>query len=95
MTYLEYICRAVVLFMAVLIMAAHIVPTSLHLLDSEFCLIENFTDSEVEEKEKELVRLAESNEIIGVLNAISYADHFEALPPTPFLETLCPPPDFS
>ena len=89
------IFRAIVLLMTVIILAAHVVPTSLNFLNPEFCFNENFSDSEVEEEEKKLVRLSNSNEIIGVLNSLFYANHFEVLPPSPHRETHFPPPDFT
>ena len=89
------ILHSIILVMAVIVMAAHIMPTSLQLLDPEFCVSMNLTDSELEEEEKELVQLAAAENRMGTMRAQAYADHSEAFPSTPYLETLSLPPDFN
>jgi hypothetical protein len=88
------IFRLIILFMAFVVMAAHIVPSSIQLLDPEFCVSMNMTDSELEEEEKELVQIVATKDLLGTIQAQTYADHFEDFPSAPCMETLIPPPDF-
>jgi len=74
------------------VLCAHTVPLTLQFLDG-VCSI-NVTMVEPEEEEKELVHSAPEETPLFTLVFETHVDVFEAIPICPYLETLCPPPDF-
>jgi len=83
--------------MALMVLAAHVMPNTFRLLDPEACVSVNFTPNEVEQ-EKQMEKIGHVHDLLIWSSNITmnlYLCFFEAVPYPPHMEIPYPPPDLT
>jgi hypothetical protein len=85
------------LFMAIMVLSAHVLPMSFYLLDAEVVaqVNVNFTELEEEKKVEKLGHELTPAVYVTLCSINLYLTYFLAIPISPYMEVASPPPDLA